>query len=536
MSNEKNECYYSCASLNDLNANKETEIIDINDNSYQNQKHNYTEEQIDQHIFINSIINQEQIEATNEPSISQIDMNAFNKKQSNISSTTEMEKELFCIQENNTIKPKVIQTNSNDSIHIVSFPSVQSFQGNELIRAPQSNIKENYLNHNRANTNNKSNNNTNNKSNSNKNQFSSSKINQKEEETFSNVSSKIIIEELQEKKDYNGTSYRPYQILKYNKHTKDLETKCERRFDNFVAFYAKINRTYPYIILPKLSQKNVLIKIISNDSFYQRRQKQLNFLLNYIYSNKSLSVLPEIGQFINSIEFNEEYYKSPNDDFIGDLHIKNNTMNKLKSSVYYYFNQSRDTDERYNQINKIYSFYDKISKAVEKMKNEIEMTSKLSIETTKNYSNLGSDLSFIREVKTINKEEIQLYEEITEKMSHTSQPLFEALFDKFDNFALLMQGLVEMLERYNAFMNRLKLIRDTYQDYLKNSSNYSCDIPLIKDKAEEKKVIFEKELFISIDSFVEKYGTRFPELIHEFKELIFKANELELGQLKKVNL
>lgn len=108
---------------------------------------------------------------------------------------------------------------------------------------------------------------------------------------------------------YSIGTYKNYEISEINgKNEKRI--LCYRRYDNFDIFYNKLKKKYPYLLIPKLIGKNPLMKIMTVDSeFFNKRKRQLNYFLNYLYSHKILSEKREFLKFINDPEFDEEYFK-----------------------------------------------------------------------------------------------------------------------------------------------------------------------------------------------------------------------------------
>jgi hypothetical protein len=63
-------------------------------------------------------------------------------------------------------------------------------------------------------------------------------------------------------------------------------------------------------LIPKLIGKNALSKIINVDfEFYNKRRRQLNFFLNFLFNHNFLKTTKEFIKFINDPEFDEEYFK-----------------------------------------------------------------------------------------------------------------------------------------------------------------------------------------------------------------------------------
>lgn len=63
-------------------------------------------------------------------------------------------------------------------------------------------------------------------------------------------------------------------------------------------------------LIPKLIGKNALSKIISVDfEFYNKRRRQLNYFLNFLFNHHAIKETKEFIKFINDPEFDEEFFK-----------------------------------------------------------------------------------------------------------------------------------------------------------------------------------------------------------------------------------
>jgi hypothetical protein len=137
-----------------------------------------------------------------------------------------------------------------------------------------------------------------------------------------------------EVKDYIGF-HKLYEILFFDDQN-EKNIKCYRRYDNFHKFHEKISRIYPFILIPKITPKNPLSKIISpEEDFYINRRTQLELYLNYIAKNKILIKTKEFHKFINDAEFDDEFFSSNYDEnaflFPNSLKITDNLKNKIFS-------------------------------------------------------------------------------------------------------------------------------------------------------------------------------------------------------------
>lgn len=74
-------------------------------------------------------------------------------------------------------------------------------------------------------------------------------------------------------------------------------------------FYNRIKKKYPFYLIPKLIGKNPLNKFMNiDDEFYNKRRRQLNYFLNYIYNHPKLKNCKEFLKFVKDPECDEEFF------------------------------------------------------------------------------------------------------------------------------------------------------------------------------------------------------------------------------------
>lgn len=89
----------------------------------------------------------------------------------------------------------------------------------------------------------------------------------------------------------------------------DKKIKCERRYNDFQLLFNRLQRMYPYIIIPEL-EKNFLIKIIKIDEhFFIKRKNQLNIFLKYIHAHEEIKATKEFIKFIRDPNFDNNFFK-----------------------------------------------------------------------------------------------------------------------------------------------------------------------------------------------------------------------------------
>lgn len=132
--------------------------------------------------------------------------------------------------------------------------------------------------------------------------------------------------------------YKVYKLIEIRRGEKII--KCERRYDNFHEFYKRIKKVYPWCLIPKLTEKNALAKIINMDSnFYLKRKNQLSLFIKYIKQHKKLKETIEFKKFIRDPTFDSEFFKC-SESFINEAMFSESLKqtDTIKGTLYGYFN------------------------------------------------------------------------------------------------------------------------------------------------------------------------------------------------------
>jgi hypothetical protein len=107
---------------------------------------------------------------------------------------------------------------------------------------------------------------------------------------------------------YSLNIYRIYEISEINEKN-EKKILCYRRYNNFDIFYNKIKKKFPFYLIPKLIGKNPLNKFLTVDEeFYNKRRRQLNYFLNYVYSHPKLKSSKEFLKFLRDPECDEAFF------------------------------------------------------------------------------------------------------------------------------------------------------------------------------------------------------------------------------------
>lgn len=146
----------------------------------------------------------------------------------------------------------------------------------------------------------------------------------------------------------------------------DNKIKCERRYNNFHLLFNRLQRIYPYIIIPELG-KNFLSKILKIDeNFYKKRKNQLNLFLKFINDHEELKSTKEFIKFIRDPNFDTDYFNENESfydirDFPESMRNHNSIANKivdfLKNPFANRENNEHDCHDNERDFLKILDFY-----------------------------------------------------------------------------------------------------------------------------------------------------------------------------------
>lgn len=121
---------------------------------------------------------------------------------------------------------------------------------------------------------------------------------------------------------------------------KEKKILCYRRYGNFSALDKFLKKQYPYLLIPKLTEKNKLTKIVDVGSeFLDNRLRQLNHYINFIYHHHQLKDSVELKKFLKDPEFDSAYFLSdkPKYNFAESLKYNSSFSNKLMGVFNNYF-------------------------------------------------------------------------------------------------------------------------------------------------------------------------------------------------------
>jgi hypothetical protein len=171
--------------------------------------------------------------------------------------------------------------------------------------------------------------------------------------------------------------------------------KCERRYNNFYKFNAKIRRKYPYCLVPKLTEKHPLSEMIyPNEEFYMNREVQLRFYLSYISKHDELSQNKEFYKFLNDAEFDENYFSL--DELPYTFSNSSKITESMKNKVYGFISgmfgkkdELRTISEEESNILKKEAYYKNILKNYVEAKQSVCTYLKCLKTSSEEYKNLA---------------------------------------------------------------------------------------------------------------------------------------------------
>jgi len=130
--------------------------------------------------------------------------------------------------------------------------------------------------------------------------------------------------------------------------------KCERRFNDFYLLYQRLQRIFPFIIIPKL-EKDYKAKLKTNDEkFFIKRINQLKQFLKYINNHDDLRHTKEFIKFIQDPNFDCNFF---NEEVsfcnFNDFHESNKNHKSFKDTIAEFFlkNPFSYNDQTENNFN-----------------------------------------------------------------------------------------------------------------------------------------------------------------------------------------
>lgn len=278
-------------------------------------------------------------------------------------------------------------------------------------------------------------------------------------------------------------------ILKKDKYSNNSSSFAEekkilsyRRYNDFYMFYSKLKIRYPQYIFPRLSDKNIMTKIIDNPEFLENRRKELQYLINKLYTHNKIGKSEEFKKFINDSVFDIEYYNNlPNKYVYEECEKAENEKGyisqgykKVSTFLSGFYSKSntelKESEREKNILSKIDEYKNKIVH-YKNLLEEIKTFYESSQEEIKQYAILSKDILYLKDEKAnqnkeedYNKVKFNELEGINKKYSEilkdNSKFLLEMIIDPLNFCILDVEGINKAFERYVAFIEKIKLIQN----------------------------------------------------------------------------
>jgi hypothetical protein len=215
------------------------------------------------------------------------------------------------------------------------------------------------------------------------------------------VSNHYVVIEKEDVKDIISY-HKVYEILFINEN-EEKRIKCFRRYDNFDKLNTKLRKKYPYLVIPKLTPKHPIAKLLPvEEEFYDNRLRQLNFYMNYLYTHQILGKTKEFIKFTSEAEFDETFFLSEDQTFVfpQSLKISEKITNKLYSvltNIFFQQEELRKISDEEICIKRMENHYKGL---LDKYK-EIKMNVSNYIKTLKSnadgFKNLGNTCFYLKD-------------------------------------------------------------------------------------------------------------------------------------------
>ena len=345
-----------------------------------------------------------------------------------------------------------------------------------------------------------------------------------------------------------------------------------RRYEHFNIFYNAMKIKYPYFIYPKLSEKNVMVKINQDQEFMERRRKQLKFLLNYFAFHPKLNQKEEFIKFLKDPIFDEKYFLNINSPYDYPETKKYFNSNPFYPLSYFknLFNDSKniqiEPNENQKKFTSMISFYNKMYDNIVEMVQTLNNYYHIFIKSKDNYNDLSRNLSYLNLKKNFkNKNENNIIYDEMISLSKNLSNMEKEFSDKFmllvnepiDEFMLMLKGVCEALERYSQYIETYKSVIYAGNNFKENDNvnNLQDDEEKIKEEIELRKKQFyekkgklgeevanankhkfeyEKELNREYEDFISKYSNSFNSIMNSLMNTIYSLNSEQMQRINTI--
>ncbi len=382
-----------------------------------------------------------------------------------------------------------------------------------------------------------------------------------------------IKEKTAQKEIMSHTEY-VISLNKRNSNKKEIQIiiLSYRRYEHFNIFYNAMKIKYPYFIYPKLSEKNVMVKINQDQEFMERRRKQLKFLLNYFAFHPKLNQKEEFIKFLKDPIFDEKYFLNINSPYEYPETKKYFNSNPFYPLSYFknLFNDSKniqiEPNENQKKFTSMISFYNKMYDNIFEMVQTLNNYYHIFIKSKDNYNDLSRNLSYLNLKKNFkNKNENNIIYDEMISLSKNLSNMEKEFSDKFmllvnepiDEFMLMLKGVCEALERYSQYIETYKSVIYAGNNFKENDNvnNLQDDEEKIKEEIELRKKQFyekkgklgeevanankhkfeyEKELNREYEDFLSKYSNSFNSIMNSLMNTIYSLNSEQMQRINTI--
>ncbi len=382
----------------------------------------------------------------------------------------------------------------------------------------------------------------------------------------------IDIQEKLGQKELIGHIEYEISLNKTNKNEIQKIILSYRRYQHFDIFYNGMKIKYPYFIYPKLSEKNVMVKINQDQEFMERRRKQLKFLLNYFAFHPKLNQKEEFIKFLKDPIFDEKYFLNINSPYEYPETKKYFNSNPFYPLSYFknLFNDSKniqiEPNENQKKFTSMISFYNKMYDNIFEMVQTLNNYYHIFIKSKDNYNDLSRNLSYLNLKKNFkNKNENNIIYDEMISLSKNLSNMEKEFSDKFmllvnepiDEFMLMLKGVCEALERYSQYIETYKSVIYAGNNFKENDNvnNLQDDEEKIKEEIELRKKQFyekkgklgeevanankhkfeyEKELNREYEDFLSKYSNSFNSIMNSLMNTIYSLNSEQMQRINTI--
>jgi hypothetical protein len=171
-----------------------------------------------------------------------------------------------------------------------------------------------------------------------------------------------------------------------------------------------LRKKYPYYIIPKLTGKHPLAKLIhADEEFYENRKRQLNYYINYLANHEYLNETKDFISFINEAQFDEGLFLSDEGiyDFPHCAKVTDNMKSRIMgvfSNLFGYKEEVRKMSDNEIQIKRMENHYKNVFKKYREILQNMMNYSKTIQSQSTEHRNLSKICYFLKDTFMGNEE------------------------------------------------------------------------------------------------------------------------------------